>query len=103
MRTVLLLSLPLAAGCNADCGSPEQINGRYAMFANVLVYDGDNLEGFPSYQTPANGWTEWEIAWTNLANGRVDVSIDGQPFGGDGAWNEVECGNFTLRFAGVYT
>lgn len=104
MRTLLVLgSIPLLSGCNADCGSPEQVNGRYAMFANVLAYDGDNLDGFPSYQTPANGWSEWEITWTNLQSGRVTVSIDGQPFDGDGLWDDVECGNFTLRFAGLYT
>jgi hypothetical protein len=102
MRTVLLLSPLALAACNADCGSPEQVNGRYAVFANVLSFDGDNLDGFPSYQDPANGWSEWEITWTNIANGRVTVLIDGEEFDGDGAWDDVECGNFSLRFAGVY-
>lgn len=104
MRTALLLVSTLAAaGCNADCGSPEQVNGRYAVFANVIAFDGENLEGFPSYQTPANGWSEWAITWTNLSNGRITVAIDGQEFEGDGGWNEVECGNFSVRFAGIYT
>jgi hypothetical protein len=104
MRPALLASLPLAVvGCNADCGNPEQINGTYAVFANVVTYEGDNLAAFPSYQTPANGWSEWDLGWTNLMTQRIGVTIDGQAFEGAGIWNEVECGNFDLRFSGEYT
>lgn len=97
---LLLLAAPLT-GCGVDCGSPDQVDGRYAVFANVLDHDGTNLEAFPSYQSPANGWTEWTLAWDRVRN-EVTVAIDGQPYPAEGVWDDVVCGNFQLAFEGVY-
>jgi hypothetical protein len=106
MNRALLLSLvaplALAAGCGVDCGDPTQVNGRYAVFANVLTFDGTNLEEFPSYGSPANGFSEWTIDWDRVA-GEVHLTIDDFPFTGTGVWDDIECGNFTLDFAGPYT
>jgi len=106
MRSIPLvlasLALPLAAGCGADCGKPTQINGTYAVFANVIQRSGSNMDHFPSYMTPANGWTEWTLTWNRNKPAKVSVVIDGQPYTATGSWDEVECGNFTLDFAGTY-
>jgi len=102
-RAVLVLPIvPLAAACGVDCGDPTQINGTYAIFANVQDYDGTNLENFPSYGSPANGFSEWKIDWDRVAN-QVNLTIDNYPFTADGTWDPIQCGDFTLDFAGPYT
>jgi len=91
-----------SSGCGLDCGNPSLSNGHYAIFANVLEYEGTNLENFPSARTPANGWSEWSIEWSPEQVGVVTVGIDGQEYEAQGAWHEVECGRFTLAFSGVF-
>ena len=103
LRGFSIALLALASGCGGvDCGSPSQIDGTYAMFTNVLTYDGTNLEAFPSYESPANGWAPWVISWGKTSQADVIVEIDDQEFAGSGTWDPVECGNFTLDFAGLY-
>lgn len=90
-------------GCSVDCGSPSQINGRYAIFANqVQLLDLTNEENFPAYESPANGWTEWKIEWNEMVQEDVIVTIDGQAFSAMGGWNDIECGHFTLDISGDY-
>lgn len=103
MRRVWLPALVMAlGGCDPDCGSGRQIDGDYAVFANVWEYDGENLDAFPSYMTPANGWSEWSVTWGAAAGGGVVVTIDDQSFSGTGTWDDVECGNFALSLSGTY-
>lgn len=103
MRPAALLALIAAplAGCGVDCGSPTQVNGVYAVFANVVEFEGTNLEAFPSYQSPANGMREWQISWDRVTN-EIAVAIEGQEYQATGVWNDIECGNFTLEFGGPY-
>lgn len=99
----LLVSAGFASGCGVDCGDPSQINGRYAIFANVIEWEvSEPSEAFPSYKSPANGWAEWTFEWNQLKQPPVIVSFDGQPYEGDGTWDPVECGNFNLEWSGTY-
>lgn len=99
----LLCALPLAGGCGVDCGSPQEVDGRYAVFASVLeVTDLSDPEAFPSYMTPANGWTEWRLDWGGGSGGKNVIELDEQTYEGTGSWDPVECGHFTLDFSGTY-
>jgi hypothetical protein len=89
-------------GCDIDCGPPRQVNGTYAVFANIMTYDGTNLEEFPSYGSPANGWREWTIAWPSSYSADVDVQIDDTAYVAHGEWDALVCGNFTLSLSGPY-
>lgn len=104
MRLALLLpGLALSLlGCGVECGAPNQANGTYAMFANPITQQATNEAGFPSYMTPANGWSEWEIRWNTLDTDQVDVKIDGQSYAARGAWDDIECGSFHLESQGLY-
>lgn len=96
-------ALALGTACDVDCGSPSQVNNQYAVFANVLEIKAvDNEEAFPSYQSPANGWSEWILRWDEMIQDDVIVEIDRQSFAAVGKWNEMECGNFDLEFGGEY-
>lgn len=104
MRTLLLppvLALSLW-GCGVECGPPSQANGTYAMFANPITQQATNEQEFPSYMTPANGWSEWTVRWNTLDTDQVTVEIDGQPYSAQGAWDDIECGSFHLGFQGIY-
>jgi hypothetical protein len=105
-RVLLLIGaacLPAAGGCGVDCGSPSQVDGRYAVFANALeIREVTNEENFPSYESPGNGWSEWILTWDELLQDEVLVDIDRQTFPAVGVWNEIECGNFTLEITGDY-
>ena len=68
-----LMGWTASSGCGLDCGNPSLSNGHYAIFANVLEYEGTNLENFPSARTPANGWSEWSIEWSPEQVGVVTV------------------------------
>lgn len=92
-----------ASGCGVECGSPSQVNNLYAVFANVLEIESvDNEESFPSYASPANGWSEWNLRWDEIIQADVIVEIDSQSFPATGEWNDIECGNFNLDIAGDY-
>jgi hypothetical protein len=107
MNFKLPMLVPLAAfsgvGCGVDCGAPSQVNGRYAVFSNVVsILEVENEENFPSYHSPANGWSEWNIVWKEMVQDEVIVEINGQSFEAQGVWNDIECGNFTLDIAGTF-
>ena len=102
MRAALLFMAAAAAGCDVDCGPPHQVNGTYAVFANVITYDGTNLDEFPSTGSPANGWREWALNWPNSYSADVDVAVDGFDYMAAGEWDPLVCGNFTLAFGGTY-
>lgn len=101
LHLVLLVAVAAAPGCGVDCGAPTQVNGTYAMFANVITYDGTHLEDFPSEMSPANGPSEWLIAFDAIS-GQTTVAIDGQAYDAGGSWNTEECGRFNLQFGGLY-
>ena len=107
MNIKLITILPLAifsgVGCGVDCGAPSQVNGRYAVFANVInILSAENEDNSPSYHSPANGWSEWSIAWNEMVQDDIIVEIDGQSFAAQGEWNDIQCGNFTLDISGTY-
>lgn len=101
MRPLPLLSLALF-GCGVECEPPSQARGTYAVFANLLTFEGANLEDFPSTTSPANGWSEWEITGDD-ATGAMTIAIDGQPFDVGYTWSTVECGAFRVSISGRYT
>lgn len=102
MRRLLWLCVfAPAAGCGVACDAPTEVNGTYSVFANTLTHEGTNLENFPSYSSPANGWSEWTILWDE-ANAAITVAIDGQSYGASGSWDGVECGTFDMAFGGAY-
>ncbi|MBN2800118.1 MAG: hypothetical protein JXX28_13315 [Deltaproteobacteria bacterium] len=101
---MIVLTLLGLAGCSADCGQPDQVNGTYAVFANVIsAPEVSNEEAFPSYMSPVNGWTEWEIQWNLVDQTQVVVLLDGQAYQAQGSWDSLECGRFDLKFQGDYT
>lgn len=99
------------AGCAGNCGSPRQLDGQlFRVFANEV--ERINAPGFDeftaapeflSYASPANGPSDWSFEWGNTALGPITVAIDGQPFEGQGLFDEVECGQIELEFSGTYT
>jgi hypothetical protein len=97
-----LAMIPLLPACTNPCQGPEQITGVvYEGFATVRVFgassdDASELEGFPSYFTPANGSHNWEVRWGGANSGPVVLLIDEQEFDGTGSWDLVDCGTFTL-------
>lgn len=98
-----LVAVASLGGCGPDCGQPDQVNGTYAVFANVVEEPQvTNAEHFPSYMTPANGWSEWTVQWNLVDPSQVAVTIDEQPYQATATWDDVECGNFRLTFAGDY-
>jgi hypothetical protein len=68
----------------------------------VSILEVENEENFPSYHSPANGWSEWNIVWKEMVQDEVIVEINGQSFEAQGVWNDIECGNFTLDIAGTF-
>ena len=58
--------------------------------------------GPPPGNIPINGTTDWQFEWGAVPSGPIVVRINGQPFDGEGAWNDVECGNFTASFGGTF-
>lgn len=101
MKRVLVLLVASGSGCGVDCGPPTHVNGSYNMFANAITHDGTNLDEFPSYQSPANGWSEWLISFDAIS-GQTTVAIDGQAFEAGGSWDTTQCGVFSLQFGGLY-
>ncbi len=100
---MFLVATAASSGCGVECGSPSQVNNKYAVFANVLeIQTEENKENFPSYSSPANGWSEWILRWDELIQEGVIVEIDNQSFPAEGVWNEIECGNFDLDISGDY-
>lgn len=105
MHRTLLALVPLiglASGCGVDCGDPEQVDGTYDFFHIVRQARLDPEEGFQHFSTPVNGWGEWLLDWHG-PNGPVSILIDGQPYEARAEWSPVECGRFSLEFAGTYT
>ena len=102
MRTLFAgFTLLAASGCQPDCGPPSQLNGvRYQAFGNVVTYTVGEVA--PPGDTLVNGSTDLEFEWPDVAEGPIVVRIDDQPFDGEGAWNTVECGNFTTAFGGTF-
>lgn len=99
-----------AMGCSADCGPAAQLASRtYSAFTHPVSASGDNIStltgapGFASYGLPVNGEHLWSFAFGAADVGPVTVSIDGQEFEGQGVWDSVECGSFTVEsLAGTY-
>ena len=102
MRLALALLMLSATGCGVACDASSEINGRYAVFANVLEYDGTNLEVFPSYMSPANGWSDWDMAWPEGSE-TVAVAIDNQSYVAESTSDPRYCGTFSMSFSGTYT
>lgn len=97
--SLLVAGAAAASGCGVDCGPTDQIAGTYAVFANVVTYDGSNLENFPADTSPANGWSEWSIL---VDADSVTVLIDEDSFPARATVSTVECGSFGLAFDGAY-
>lgn len=101
MRPVILSAL--LAGCAPVCPGPSQVDGTWAVFANVLSRTGGDEPAFPVESTPTNGETVWSIAWGAAAQGSVDLAIDGQPVQASGRWSTEACGTFELALDGTYS
>lgn len=109
MRTtagLMGVAMVIGTGCNDVCGSPEVLDGRkFDAFATAREFDlvGDRTV-FPAESTPANGPLELSFDWaSSLSEGPVDVLIDGQRFeDGTGQWSQLNCGNFTASWSGMY-
>ena len=97
--SLLVASSASASGCGVECGSPSDIAGTYAVFANVVEYDGSNLENFPADTSPANGWSEWSIL---VGADGVTLLIDDDSFSPRTTVSTVECGSFTMDLDGAY-
>jgi hypothetical protein len=106
MRTLSIAWSSLAvlalAGCPPVCPEPAAVDGSWSVFATVLDIEGDEPD-FPSYQTPANGASNWVLEWGAAADGPVGVQVDGQTLDASGVWSTRACGTFALDLSGVYT
>ncbi|MCB9675857.1 MAG: hypothetical protein H6737_12115 [Alphaproteobacteria bacterium] len=102
MRKLLPLVAFACGACNPNCGLPTVLDGvRFEAFGNVIDYTiGDS--GAPPGQILVNGYTDLEFEWNAVIEGPIVVRIDDQPFDGEGQWNQQECGNFTVSFAGTF-
>jgi hypothetical protein len=101
-RAAIVAAAVASSGCGVDCGTPDQVNGVYAVFANVTGdVEVSNPEAFPSYMSPANGWGEWTIEWDRVS-GDVRMTVDDQAYDAVGTWDPIECGTFDLEFGGPY-
>ncbi|MEM6929156.1 MAG: hypothetical protein AAF602_19615 [Myxococcota bacterium] len=105
--TILALGAT-STGCSEVCGSPDQLNGRtFASFATPRLFEieADTPDAFPAGTSPLNGEIEIGFEWaSNLPQGPLTVSFDGQPSeDGRGQWSQVNCGNFTATWRGIYT
>jgi hypothetical protein len=94
----------LATGCSADCGPAAQLASRtYSVFTHPVSATGNNLKAltaapnFASYGLPVNGENLWSFEFGAADIGPVTVSIDGQEYEGQGVWDSVECGSFTVE------
>jgi hypothetical protein len=96
---LLAATTTVASGCGVDCGPASDIAGVYDVFANVVEYDGTNLENYPADTSPATGWSEWSIL---VDADSVTVLIDEASFPARAAVSTIECGRFTLGFDGPY-
>lgn len=86
-------------GCAPDCPPASAADGVWQVYANPVRWSIGG-EDFPG-RTPANGESTWDLAFDAPA-GTVAIAIDGQPFEGEAAWDEVECGRFSLHVIGTY-
>jgi hypothetical protein len=110
MRYLLPIVLPLVAsglgGCAEECPPPDfALNGKTWNVVNTVVaIEPPTLDpAFPGESSPANGPHVMSITWESVQpTSGVTVAIDGQEFRGQGAWDDAECGNFTVTFEGEY-
>jgi len=104
---ILLIGAAMSSGCAPDCGPAAQIAGNtYEVFTHPVSASGENLDrltappDFSSYSVPVNGEGSWSFAFGNADVGPVAITIDGQSFDGQGVWDAVECGHFTVEDVG---
>ena len=103
MRSLMALGVALLlTGCGVACDASSELDGRYAVFANVVAFEGTNLDAFPSYMSPSNGWSDWDLAWPEGAD-TVAVAIDDQSYVADASSDPRFCGTFSMSLSGTYT
>jgi hypothetical protein len=71
------------------------------MFAVVLEQEGAEEDDFPVWHSPANGASDWRLAWGEDDAGFVSLWIDEDPVQVDGAWDREVCGTFELAMEGT--
>ena len=92
-----------SAGCvTIDGGPPSQIDGEYAVFANVIAFDEAQLAAYPLETSPVNGTSVWQAVWDVESNAAIDLVIEGQAYRAQAAWDSAVCGHFTAAFSGVF-
>lgn len=102
---MLMISLALLIGCEAECQSDTRMNGDYAVWSYVTAptdeLSGENLTEYPWPGMFFNGWSEWTLEFVS-GQGSVKLEIDDQPFTADFQRPPEDCRDFTLDFAGTY-
>jgi len=98
-----VLGATVLGGCSDNCGLGSQLNGReYEVFVKAITYDFQNEAAFPGEASPANGYMNLSFEWGTANEGPVTVFMDGQPFDGNGTFDDQECGNFVAQWEGEY-
>lgn len=102
---MLMLSLALLIGCEAECQSDTRMNGDYAVWSYVTAptedLSGDNIADYPWPGMFFNGWSEWTLEYVS-GQGTVKLEIDDQPFTAEFQRPPEDCRDFTLDFEGTY-
>lgn len=137
----MILFALLVQACDADCDDPARLNGSYAVFHDVLNATGDaptgdtgggdtaadaakdaggatasGYDGY-TYAVFANGWSHWNLTWSQ-STGKLKIAasdakermgdpaeVDGQAFtwSGDLVEQDGNCNAFDLTLTGQYT
>jgi hypothetical protein len=114
MRALALL-LPtaslLAIGCDADCGNPARLDGRYQVESNT-VNDDWSVTGFDEGERDAevahlhgvfaNGPATWNLKHVPADDG-FRVTIDGQQYTATYTPSDANCNSFELSMSGAWS
>lgn len=92
----------LGVGCSSECGEPQKLNGRYAVWSNALQHDPEAVPGdYPSYEMFYNGWSEWNLQY-EAGSGKIQAIVNGQEFSAEYAEASDNCNRVTLSMKGTY-
>ncbi len=95
-----------AVACDADCDSPERLDGNWIVWSNVTAtadqMSGTNVEDYPLTDVFFNGWSEWNLKYLP-SKSAFQLSVDGQPYEASYTEAAESCNSFAMGFGGTYT
>ncbi len=100
---LIALALPGLSGCDSDCERPSRLDGKYAVWSNVITHDPEVIpDDYPSREIFYNGWSSWDLRYIS-AQSSFELAVDDQPtYAGAYQSSDNNCNSFTLSFEGIY-